>query len=308
MIDGVDCYNPKGEEGFRGPHCIRLIRCTGITIKDVTIKNSANWAINCRYCSDGKVDRVFIRAGHDGLHTRFCSDFVVTDCDFRTGDDAFAGNDNRNFKVSGCKINTSCNGFRFGCQSFTVRNCTMWGPGEYIHKSQNRTNMLSAFVHFSPKDENPQLSSGNWIIENITVKNVDQFYNYNFENGLWQTGQPATDIYFCNISASGLIKAFSINGGTDRQLKLTVRKSDFVYREGTSNKGESFEGAKSRMNSFFSAVNFGIIELNNITLQKADTEPILTCKNGNTLIVKNVEYLPPSGSGQFLFENIDEIK
>jgi hypothetical protein len=168
--------------------------------------------------------------------------------------------------------------------------------------------MLSAFVHFSPKDENPQLTSGNWLIENVTVKNVDQFYNYNFENGLWQTGQPATDICFSNISASELIKAFSINGGNDKQLKLTVKKSSFAYREGTSAKGESFEGAKSRTDSFFSAVNFGIIALNNITLQKTDTEPLLTCRNGNTLIVKNVEYLPPSGSGQFLFENIDEIK
>jgi len=168
--------------------------------------------------------------------------------------------------------------------------------------------MLSAFVHFSPKDENPELTSGNWLIENVTVKNVDQFYNYNFENGLWQTGQPATDICFSNISASGLIKAFSINGGNDRQLKLTVRRSDFAYREGISAKGESFEGAKSRTNSFFSAVNFGIIELNNITLQKADAEPLLNCKDGNSLIVKNVQFLPSSGSGQSLFENIGEIK
>ncbi len=42
IIDGVDCYNPKGEEGFRGPHCIRLIGCKNITFRDITIKNSAN--------------------------------------------------------------------------------------------------------------------------------------------------------------------------------------------------------------------------------------------------------------------------
>ncbi|NJK86020.1 MAG: hypothetical protein HC906_08735 [Bacteroidales bacterium] len=133
-------------------------------------KNSANWAINCRYCSTAKVDSVSIFAGHDGLHTRFCDGFTVTRCDFRTGDDAFAGNDNRDFVVRDCKINTSCNGFRMGCMNLTVKNCLFWGPGEYVHKIQKRNNMLSAFVHFSPKDENPKLQSGNWLIEDITVK------------------------------------------------------------------------------------------------------------------------------------------
>jgi len=149
-IDGVDCYNPKGEEGFRGPHCIRLIKCKNITIKDVTIKRSANWAINCRYCSFGTVKNVTILAGHDGLHTRFCNNFTVTGCDFSTGDDAFAGNDNRDFVISDCKVNTACNGFRIGCMNFTVQRCKIYGPGKYIHKIQKRNNMLSAFVHFSP--------------------------------------------------------------------------------------------------------------------------------------------------------------
>lgn len=128
IIDGVDCYNPKGEEGFRGPHCIRLINCKNITLTDFTIRNSANWAINCRYSSYGTVKNVTILGGHDGLHTRFCNNFTVTGCDFRTGDDAFAGNDNRDFVISDCKINTSCNGFRMGCLNFTVQRCKMWGP------------------------------------------------------------------------------------------------------------------------------------------------------------------------------------
>lgn len=86
-IDGVDCYNPLGEEGFRGPHCIRLINCKNFTLKEFTIINSANWAINCRYCSCAFLDRISIRGGHDGLHTRFCDNFRVNGCDSRTGDD-----------------------------------------------------------------------------------------------------------------------------------------------------------------------------------------------------------------------------
>lgn len=85
VIDGVDCYNPGGEEGFRGPHCIKLNSCRNILISGITIKNSANWAINCRYCSYGNVTNVTILGGHDGLHTRFCNIFKATGCDFRTG-------------------------------------------------------------------------------------------------------------------------------------------------------------------------------------------------------------------------------
>ena len=116
IIDGVDCYNPKGEEGFRGPHCIRLINCRKIQIRGITVKNSANWAINCRYCSGAAFENVSIRAGHDGLHTRFCENFTVKGCDFRTGDDAFAGNDNRDFVITDCKINTSCKIGRASCR------------------------------------------------------------------------------------------------------------------------------------------------------------------------------------------------
>lgn len=32
--------------------------------------------------------------------------------------------------------------------------------------------MVAAFVHFSPKDENPKLTSGNWLIEDVTVEYV----------------------------------------------------------------------------------------------------------------------------------------
>ena len=307
IIDGVNCYNPKGEEGFRGPHCIRLINCKNISLKGFTIKNSANWAINCRYCSYATVENVSIRGGHDGLHTRFCNDFTVTGCDFRTGDDAFAGNDNRNFVVTDCKINTSCNGFRMGCYNFTVKRCHLWGPGESIHKIQKRNNMLAAFVHFSPKDENPKLLSGNWLIQDVTVDRVDNFYNYNYENGLWQTGQPVSSIRFENIKATGILNAFIINGDRKRQLKLTIKNSSFSFREGTNVKNVNFEGAKSTSNAFFNAANFDVIDLYNVTLQKATRNALLESISGNKIVINGVHVKPDSTSSPFLFTDIIKI-
>ncbi len=291
IIDGVDCKNPEGEEGFRGPHCIRLINCRNISIKAITIKNSANWAINCRHCSNAVVQNVSIRGGHDGLHTRFCTNFKISGCDFRTGDDAFAGNDNKDFIIADCLINTSCNGFRTGCLNFTVKRCKLYGPGEYIHKSQNRSNMLAAFVHFSPSDENPKIVSGNWLLEDITVENVDNFYMYNYQAGLWQTGQPATGIRLKNIKATNLLSAFNIVGDTARQFNLSVNKSNFSFREGAINKADSFEGVKITSPVFFSAANFNRIQLKKVTLQKQGAALLLNCASGNSLVLNSIKLI-----------------
>lgn len=304
IIDGVDCYNPKGEEGFRGPHCIKLNNCSNIKIEGITIKNSANWAINCRDCSHGIVTNVTILGGHDGLHTRFCNDFEVGGCDFRTGDDSFAGNDNRDFVISDCMINTSCNGFRMGCYNLTVRQCKIWGPGEYSHKIQKRNNMLSAFVHFSPKDETPQLTSGNWMIEDITVDNVDQFYVYNFRDGLWQTGQPVTSVSFKNIKATGVLGAFNIIGDTDRKFSMKVENSSYSFREGADYKGETFEGANLISSSLFNACNFDIISLNRVSLSKSGTIPVLNCSSGNSIILERVIIISGSHAEPFTFSEI----
>jgi len=307
-IDGVDCYNSKGEEGFRGPHCIRLVNCKNIIFKDFTIKNSANWAFNLRYCSFGTVEKVSIRGGHDGLHTRFCNDFKVSGCDFRTGDDAFAGNDNRDFIITDCKINTSCNGFRMGCYNFTVKNCHFWGPGESVHKIQKRNNMLAAFVHFSPKDDNSKLQSGNWTIEDVSIDNVDQVYVYNFKDGLWQTGQPVTTVQFKNVKATGILAAFNIIGDLGLKFNLKVENSSFSFRESADYKGDKFEGSKLISAALFNAANFDRIILQNVTLIKSDTSPILNCSSGKSLSMDGVRFITGNNSIPYSIENVKKIR
>jgi hypothetical protein len=308
IIDGVDCFNPDGEEGFRGPHCIKLINCREIKLEDFTIKNSANWAINCRYCSFGIITNVTIRGGHDGLHTRFCDNFTVKGCDFRTGDDTFAGNDNRNFEISHCLVNTSCNGFRLGCMNLTVKHCTLWGPGESMHKIQKRNNMLAAFVHFSPKDEHPQLQSGNWTIEDITVKDIDNFFMYNYDNGLWQTGQPFTSVTFNDIRASGILDAFYIQGDSVQNFNMKLKNSTFSYRNGEVKNNNVFEGVKLKSGEFFFANSFNSISLENVTLEKRDSSVLLKAENGKKISLDNVGFICLSASNPFILNSITEVK
>lgn len=307
IIDGVDCYNPNGEEGFRGPHCIRLISCSNLLFQDFTIENSANWAFNLRHCSFGTVENITIRGGHDGLHTRFCNNFSVSNCDFRTGDDAFAGNDNQDFVITDCKINTSCNGFRMGCLNLKVKRCHLWGPGESVHKVQKRNNMLAAFVHFSPKDENPKLKSGNWLIEDITVENVDRFYVYNYEDGLWQTGQPATKIHFSRVKATGILNAFSIIGDEERQFSLDIENSSFSFREEAENLSNRFEGAELRSGAFFNASRFDTIELLEVIFNNVKTSPVLDFTSGNLLIMEKINYSSEHITTPYSIEKVEKI-
>lgn len=290
VIDGVDCVNQKGEEGFRGPHCIRLINCKNITIKGIKIINSGNWAISCRYCSNAKVENVVIRGGHDGLHTRFCDSFNVQGCDFRTGDDAFAGNDNRDFTITNCKVNTSCNGFRMGCYNLSIKGCTIWGPGEFVHKSQKRNNMLSAFVHFSPADDAPKLLSGNWTIEDVTIDQVDHVYMYNFRDGLWQTGQPVTSIQFKNVKASGILNAFNITGDSLMKFNLKVVNSSFSFREGAVFTDTIFEGSGTNSNSFIYARNFNSLHFQNVTINNFGSNQTFEANSGKAVCFKKVKF------------------
>ncbi|MDF1549737.1 MAG: glycosyl hydrolase family 28 protein [Bacteroidales bacterium] len=307
IIDGVDCYNPEGEEGFRGPHAIRLINCKNINLEGFTIINSANWAINCRNCSDATVKNVKIFGGHDGLHTRFCSNFIITGCDFRTGDDAFAGNDNRNFQVSHCKINSSCNGFRLGCYNFTLKQSKIWGPGEYKHKIQNRNNMLSAFTHFSPDNKKSKLQSGNWLIQDVTIDSVDNVYRYNFKDGLWQTGQPVTSIRFEKTIATNILCAFNIIGDKKRKFNLSISESSFDFREDTRYENSIYEGIEQTSNALFFATQFDKIALNDVRLKNIKDSTLMVCKDGNKIMLNKVVLTNKPGTEPSGFQNIKNI-
>jgi hypothetical protein len=195
-----------------------------------------------------------------------------------------------------------------GCLNLTVKRCHFWGPGESIHKISNRSNMLSAFVHFSPKDENPTLTSGNWLIENCTIDNVDQVYVYNYVDGLWQTGQPVTSVQFKNVKATGILVAFNIIGDTALKFNLGVNNSSFSFREGFDYSNTQFEGIKIFSPGLINAANFDSITLQNVSLSKLINSPILNCKSGNVVTLKDVNFTNGNKTIPYAFENVKKIR
>jgi len=279
-LDGADCRNPKGEEGFRGPHCVLLDRCRNIRITDITIVRSANWAFNCGKCSDALVEGLKVRGGHDGFDALESNHFTFKNCDFRCGDDCIAGQGNRDFVFEDCYFNTSCNAFRFSCVNFVVQNSQFKGPGEYVHKISSRRNMLAAFVHFSPTDRSPkgpEPHSDSWLVENCTMENVDAFYEYNYENGLWQTARPVKAVHFRNVKATGLSRPISILGGDDRQFSLLMENIDLEFREGSPG------------HEHINASHFHSLELRNVVLRNSGQVPTIITRDGGHVTLGGVQ-------------------
>ena len=290
-IDGVDCNNPNGEEGFRGPHCIRFTRCKNIRVNGISIKRSANYALFFIHSDNIAVDNVTVRGGHDGVHAQRCRNMTLSGSDFRTGDDCVAGSDNENFTIRDSKFNTSCNGFRLGCMNLAVERCRFWGPGESPHLVSKRNNMLCAMVHFAPGDRNTLLPSGNWQVSDVEADCVARFYEANHRFERWQQGRPATTLSFERIKATNIEKPILLIGKPPRETRLRIKDSTIALREGVENL------------PVIDADCFEAIMLQNVVLEGNVNAPAIKAKDGGRIVMKDVKF-----SGSVETENIENVQ
>ena len=155
-IDGNKVFDPTGEERMRGPHTIVFVNCRRFTLRDVTIVDSANYAVFFQISDDVEIRNVKFVGGWDGVHwrgapERWCQNVNIIDCQFFTGDDAIAGRYWNNTVIKDCLINSSCNGIRLigPATRLTIANNLFRGPGEQPHRTsreKRRTNMLSGII------------------------------------------------------------------------------------------------------------------------------------------------------------------
>lgn len=156
VIDGNKVFDPTGEERMRGPHTIVFVGCRRFTLRDVTLLDSANYAIFFQVSDDVEIRDVKFVGGWDGVHwrgapERWCHNVNILGCQFFTGDDAIAGRYWNNTIIKDCLVNSSCNGIRLigPATRLTVANNLFRGPGEQPHRTsgeRRRTNMLSGII------------------------------------------------------------------------------------------------------------------------------------------------------------------
>ena len=223
VLDGADCYDPAGEEKFRGPMGMVFCRCRNVTLRGYTYRNSANWAHQIDSCVNVRMEDVTVLGGHDGVNIHHCLGVTVENCDFRTGDDCIAGYGAENVVVRGCSFNTSCNAFRFGGRNLLVENCRFRGPGEYPHRISGRHNTLCAFLYYAMVYDTVRVDSENWRIRNCTMENVEMLMDYRYGSDFTMDARPLRDVTFENIRATGLVKPAILSPAQGNPLKVTLR-------------------------------------------------------------------------------------
>jgi len=155
-IDGSKVFDPRGEERMRGPHTIVFVDCRRMKFRDLTLVDSANYAVFFMVSDDVEFRDLHFIGGWDGIHwrggaDRWCRNVEVIDCRFETGDDAIAGRYWENTLITGCVINSSCNGLRLigPARNLVVHDNLFFGPGRQPHRTsgeRRRTNMLSGII------------------------------------------------------------------------------------------------------------------------------------------------------------------
>jgi hypothetical protein len=241
VIDGNKVFDPTGEEHMRGPHTIVLSNCRRVTIRDLTIIDSGNYAMFFQVSDDLDIRNLKVVGGWDGVHwrgapERWCSNVHITGCQFYTGDDSLAGRYWDGAVISDCVINSSCNGLRLigPALHLTVNNCLFYGPGLQPHRTsgeKRRTNMLSGII----------LQPGAWdptrgplddvLISRVTMDRVASPVT------LWtKPGNTVGRVTVTDLNATGVYRsALSIENWSDSPISnVVVRNSHIEFAGGGS--------------------------------------------------------------------------
>jgi hypothetical protein len=206
VIDGQKVFDAHGEEHMRGPHTILLGNCRGITLRDISIKDSGNYAVLLELADQVEIRNVKISGGWDGVHFRGCRkqpchDVTIANCQFFTGDDSIAGRYWDRVRITDCVLNSSCNCVRLigPAEHLTIEKCRMYGPGEYPHRTSNRHNCLAGLNLQPGAWDGTQGKLDDVTISDITMDKVATPFHF-----VLKPGNTAGRIAVSRVKATGV--------------------------------------------------------------------------------------------------------
>ena len=231
-IDGVDCFDPNGEEHFRGPMGTVFCRCRGVTLRGYEYRNAANWCHQIDSCSGVTLSHVTVRGGHDGVNIHHCTNVHIEDCDFQTGDDCVAGYDAEHITVRRCLFNTACNAFRLGGRELLVEDCRFYGPAVYPHRVSGRHNTRFAFAYYAMHYDPCRFDSENWVIRRCRFEGLDNFIYYNYGNDWNHNDRPLRDLTLEDVTVTGLAGAPIVKTLPEAPLRVRMKNVRVSWRNG----------------------------------------------------------------------------
>lgn len=239
VIDGVDCFDPDGEEHLRGPHGIFMSNCRNIILSGYTIQNSGNFHHQIDTCENIKINNLQVLGGHDGFHLHCCRDVEMYDCIVRSGDDCISGMNMENISIHNCDLNTSCQLFRIGGKHICVEDCHLWGPGVFPYRAsvvfgrddikplnEGHHDIISFMEYFS-SSVHPEDASYDIVFRNCDIENPGKILYYEYgadtaDGAHYCGGTPLTELAFDNCRISGDCRSSLVKGSDQAPLTLLL--------------------------------------------------------------------------------------
>ncbi|MBE2202827.1 MAG: right-handed parallel beta-helix repeat-containing protein [Chthoniobacterales bacterium] len=124
------------------PMLLRFVRCQGVKVRDVCLKDSAAWVQHYLDCEDVLIDGVTVNSLHcsnnDGINLDGCRRVTVSNCRIESKDDGITLKTTtlaacRDIVITNCSISSECNGIKIGTESksafrnISVTNCVLHG-------------------------------------------------------------------------------------------------------------------------------------------------------------------------------------
>ena len=250
-INGVNCYDPEGEEIYRGPHAINIQRCENVHLEGYTIIRSANWAHAIFITNNIVARNLTVYGGHDGIDVRTCDDVLIEDCTFITGDDCVAGFDNNRVVVRGCIFNSACSALRFGGHDVLVENCKSIGLADYGfrgHLSREakaanelpdvncRHRMHHFFQYYFDFIAEIRKTPGNIVIRNCEIADPRMLFILSFDGKhQWCCNRSLSSIRFEHCSVKGVDNPITIYGDEKEPLEFVLDDVQIEAAEGAEN-------------------------------------------------------------------------
>ena len=312
------------------PFMIRLVNSQNITIKGISLLESANWTLHLLGCKDVNIDGITIEnsgdGNRDGLDIDACQRVTVSNSRFRTTDDAIV-------------MKSSCNNL---CQDIAITNCILSSGGSAIKtgtesnggfKNITVSNCIIKDIDVHAGIELMTVDGGilqNVLIENIIMENVATpiFLRVGIRCRPFMQDQyvkkieSVKDIHFNNISVIDAKLPSSIMGLHNRKIK-NISLTNYSVRYTKKQKAIPFNKVPFEEFSYPMAIMFknlpafGLycrnveeIYLENITMYSAedDSRPALTFDRVNNVSISSVKAMVTDQSPAMVhFRNSENV-
>ena len=257
-INGQNCYDPQGEENYRGPHAINMWYCKNITLEGYTVRDSANWAHAIQNSEGIIARRLTVLGGHDGFDVRTCDNVLIENSRFLMGDDGLAGFDNRDVLVRNCYYESSCSVFRFGGTRVRIENCESNPASIYAFRGslsdeekkarvqaevgKHRDLNKSIFLYYCDMRAKIRETPGDILITNCRFGKSGKILHLPFGH-IWTCNRSLDNITLENCSFEDIAEPIRIDAPENEPLSITMKDCTVKAHVGAEN--EPFMSGKN---------------------------------------------------------------